>query len=432
MTSQDTSSAVFRPEEAERNILGICLNTPECIGDLSSWGIRPEVFYYPKHRVALYAILALESEGAPIDPVSVEAQMRKDGWTNDNELGLDLFNMTQYAPPVGGASYHAKIVLEGHHRRTAQRIGVQLTQYSQDDTVEISKTVDNALASLETQGDAFQVSKPATVGATMIDALEYYEQRSSTLIMSGYPSLDEMTGGFGGGQTIIVAARPGVGKSTVALDVARNVSKSQGVAMFFSMEMSKREVTARAISAESGVDLKRIMRGTTTDREKDTIAQCMPNLEGMKLFIDDSPGMTVNEIQSKARKQHRSPAGLSLIVVDYIGLITPTQKYENRQVEVSAYSRALKTLALELDIPIIVVAQLNRDAQESDRAKLSDLRESGALEQDADKVIMISRNRDNQDTTVSLAKNRAGELGDVSLVPQLWRARFTDPGPAPR
>ena len=173
------------------------------------------------------------------------------------------------------------------------------------------------------------------------------------------------------------------------------------------------------------------MRGTTHEADNDLIGSVLPGMDTMHLLVDDSAGLTMAEIQSKCRKQHRSPDGLKLVVIDYIGLISATQQYESRQTEISAYSRAIKKLALELDVPVIVVAQLSRGADDADRPGLRHLRESGALEQDADRVLMLARNRDDAaaPSVLSVMKNRAGQLGDVELMPQLWRCRFMDPGP---
>ena len=422
------STAAF-PQDAEKAIIGGLLNTPTALGDIVAAGVVPEAFYGPMYRAAYDAIMQLEADAAPVDPVSVADGMARAGHRNADAMGL--FSLAQVAPVASSLSWHAGKVVEGARRRHAMSVGQRLMQYAPDDTVDISETTDGAAAALEQDIETHHTGIPETVGSLTLDSLDYYSDRADTVVLSGYPSLDELLGGFGGSQVTIIAARPGVGKSTVALDIARKVSRYDGPAMFFSMEMSKREITARAISAESGVDLVKIMRGTTSEREKDQIGEALPGMDGMRLLVDDSAGLTMAEIQSKCRKQHRSPDGLKLVVIDYIGLITATQQHENRQTEISAYSRALKRLALELDVPIIVVAQLSRGADDADRPGLRHLRESGALEQDADRVLMLSRNRDDpsQPSIMSVMKNRAGQLGDVELTPQLWRCRFMDPGP---
>ena len=186
---------------------------------------------------------------------------------------------------------------------------------------------------------------------------------------------------------------------------------------------------SRALAAECGVDLKRLLHRQSTQAERQALADMPPETEKMPLLVDTTPGCTVTEIRSKARKQARTAAGLRMIVVDYVGLLRSVGRVENRQNEIAEFSRALKVLALELRVPVIVVAQLSRAAEDSETPTLRHLRESGALEQDADKVLMLQQNRDLGTATVHVVKNRAGELGEVSLTPQLYRARFTDPGP---
>lgn len=422
------SPAAF-PTDSEKAVVGALINAPTALGDVAAIGVAPEAFYGPTYRAAYEAILLLGDAGDPVDPVSVADQMARAGHGNTDPM--ELFNLAQVAPVASSVSWHAAKVVEGARRRRAMSVGQRLLQYAPDPAVEIGETTDGAAAALERDIEAHHAGLPERVGDLTVDSLDYYSDRADTVILSGYPSLDELLGGFGGSQVTIVAARPGVGKSTLALDIARKVSFYDGPAMFFSMEMSKREVTARAISAESGVDLTKIMRGTTNEAENDLIGSVLPRMDRMRLFVDDSAGLTMAEIQSKARKQHRSEDGLKLIVIDYIGLISATQQHENRQTEISAYSRAIKRLALELDVPIIVVAQLSRGADDTDRPGLRHLRESGALEQDADRVLMLARSRDHPtgQAVLSVMKNRAGQLGDIELTPQLWRSRFLDPGP---
>lgn len=426
--AQQRPAAAY-PQGSEKAIIGGLLNSPNALGDVAAAGIVPEAFYIPEYRAVYEAILQLESESAPVDPVSVADTMKRAGHRNADPV--DLFTAAQTAPVASALSWHATKVVEGARRRRALAVGQRLIQYAPDDTVDISETTDGAATALERDIAENQSGVPQLVGTLTEETLTYYAERSTTVLMSGYPSLDELLGGFGGSQVTIIAARPGQGKSTVALDIARKVARQDGTAMFFSMEMSKREIVSRAISAESGVGLTKIMRGTTTEAEDNRIGATLPAMRRLQLLVDDSAGLTMAEIQSKCRKQHRSAAGLKLVVIDYVGLISATQKYENRQTEISAYSRAIKRLALELDVPILVVAQLSRGADESDRPSLRHLRESGALEQDADRVLMLMRSREtmSEEATLSVMKNRSGQLGDVRLRPQLANCRFADPGP---
>ena len=254
-------------------------------------------------------------------------------------------------------------------------------------------------------------------------------------VPTGFVELDELTNGLHAGQMIIIAARPGMGKSTLGLDLARAASiKNQLPSVFFSLEMGKSEIVQRLISAEAGVPLNHIRKGQMGDDDWQRIARKTGEVSSAPLYIDDSPNLTMMEIRAKARRL-KQRHDLRLVVVDYLQLMTSGKRVENRQVEVSEFSRSLKLLAKELDVPVVAISQLNRGPEQRTDKKpmLSDLRESGSLEQDADMVVLLHREdayeRESPragEADLILAKHRNGPTGMVTVAFQGHYSRFVD------
>lgn len=266
-----------------------------------------------------------------------------------------------------------------------------------------------------------------------IDAMQSGEHED-TSIKSGIPDLDDITGGFKPGQLIIVAARPGVGKSTLALDVMREASiRNKIPTLMFSLEMSEREVQERALSAEAKVSITGIRRGELTERDWDQVILAKETLQAVPIYVDDSLDLTMLDITAKS-KQQTANNGVGLIVVDYLQLLKSGGQAESRQQEVSDFSRQLKLLAKSCGVPVIAVAQLNREIEKrGDDAlpKASDLRESGSLEQDADQIIMIHRpdaqNKDHEkagEADLLVVKNRGGDTGTATVANMLRFSKF--------
>ena len=254
-------------------------------------------------------------------------------------------------------------------------------------------------------------------------------------VPTGFIDLDDLTNGLHGGQMIIVAARPGVGKSTLALDFMRSCSIAHGKpSVLFSLEMSKSEVVMRLLSAEAEIKLSDMRAGRMNDEQWAKLANKVGQIKDAPLYIDDSANLTMMEIRSKARRLSQK-VGLSMIVVDYLQLMSSGKKVESRQQEVSEFSRQLKLLAKELDVPLIAISQLNRgpESRTDKRPQLADLRESGSLEQDADMVMLLyrpdSQNREDPragEADIILAKHRGGPIDTVSVAHQLHYSRFAN------
>jgi replicative DNA helicase len=252
-------------------------------------------------------------------------------------------------------------------------------------------------------------------------------------VPSGFPELDEMTHGLHPGQLIILAARPAVGKSTFALDLARNAAlRANKATIFFSLEMGRAEIAMRMLSAESQIPLQAMRKGSLEDKDWARLASVRGKINDAPLYIDDSPNMTLVEIRAKCRRLHQR-VGLQMIVIDYIQLMSSGKKVESRQQEVSEFSRALKLLAKELGVPVVALSQLNRRAEDTKDKKpeLSHLRESGSLEQDADVVILLHREGIGQpdhprvaEADVIVAKQRSGPTGTIVVAFQGQYSRF--------
>jgi len=254
-------------------------------------------------------------------------------------------------------------------------------------------------------------------------------------VPTGFSELDEITNGLHAGQMIIVAARPGVGKSTIGMDFMRSCSIKHGMAsVIFSLEMSKTEIVMRLLSAEAKIKLSDMRSGKMTDDDWTRLARRMSEISEAPLFIDDSPNLTMMEIRAKARRL-KQKHNIRLIVIDYLQLMSSGKKVESRQQEVSEFSRSLKLLAKELEVPVIAICQLNRGPEQrtDKRPQVSDLRESGSLEQDADMVMLLHRpdafERDDPrggEADIILGKHRGGPTATITVAHQLHYSRFVD------
>ena len=382
---------------AEQCTLGGMLLSQEAIAEVFEH-VKGQDFYAPKHETIFEAILALYSKGEPTDIITVTDQLTKNG-----ELvkagGADyLHTLTSIVPTAANAAFYAEIVQEKATLRRLVEVGTRIAQMGYTAQGDVEDLVNQA------QADVYGVSK-AGVGEDYVplfdsieDAIKEMEKaqkRGGDMVgvPTGFAGLDEMTHGLHPGQLVILAARPAVGKSTLALDFARNAAiRHNQPVIFFSLEMGRAEIAMRMLSAESRIYLQNMRKGSLSDNDWARIASVRGEINSAPLFIDDSPNMTLVEIRAKCRRLAQR-VGLKMIVIDYIQLMTSGKKVESRQQEVSEFSRALKLLAKELEVPVIAISQLNRNSEKSESKKpeLSHLRESGSLEQDADVVILLHR-----------------------------------------
>lgn len=427
--------------DAEMGVLGAMLMAPNVVVDIIE-KLTPEDFYRPAHQLIYQAILDLFSDAKDIDPIVVSARLDRNGDLERVGGAPYLHTLLSITPTPANATYYAEIVSEKALLRRLVDAGTRVVQLGYEGTegAEVETVLDLA------QQQVFAIARKdaAEDYAVLADVLEPTMDELDQIasvgglargIPTGFIDLDNLTNGLHGGQMIIVAARPGVGKSTLALDFMRSCSIKHGKAsVIFSLEMSKSEIVMRLLSAETEIKLSDMRSGRMTDDQWAKLAQRVGEIDQAPLFIDDSANLTMMEIRSKARKL-KQKHDLQMIVVDYLQLMSSGKRVESRQQEVSEFSRQLKLLAKELDVPLIAISQLNRgpEARTDKRPQIADLRESGSLEQDADMVMLLyrpdSQDKDDEragEADIILAKHRGGPIDTIAVAHQLHYSRFVD------
>ncbi|MDN3596714.1 replicative DNA helicase [Zunongwangia endophytica] len=362
--------------------------------------LHPDAFYKNSHKLIYEAIFKLFENTEAIDLLTVSNQLKKDG--NFEKAGGDyyLIQLTQRVSSSAHIEFHARIILQKYIQRSLIKISAEIIEEAYDESVDVFDLLDSAEAKLYevTQGNIKKSTESAQ--SLVIQAKSRIQEISNKEGLSGVPSgfdkLDELTSGWQPSDLIIVAARPGMGKTALTLSMARNISVGQGIPVaFFSLEMSSVQLITRLISSETGLSSEKLRTGNLEKHEWEQLNVKVKDLEKAPLFIDDTPSLSIFDLRAKARRL-ASQFGIKLIVIDYLQLMTAggTQKGGNREQEISTISRNLKALAKELSVPVIALSQLSRAVETrggSKRPLLSDLRESGAIEQDADIVSFIYR-----------------------------------------
>ena len=362
--------------------------------------LSPEAFYKDAHKYIFEAIFKLFENSEPIDLLTVSSQLKKDSKLDIAGGDFYLISLTQKVSSSAHIEFHARIILQKFIQRSLIKISTEIIEDSYDETKDVFDLLDSAEARLYevTQGNIKKSSE--TAQELVIQAKKKIEEISNKEGMSGIPSgfdkLDKLTSGWQESDLIIIAARPGMGKTALTLSMARNIAVNQNIPVaFFSLEMASVQLITRLISSETGLSSEKLRTGRLEKHEWEQLNVKVKALEKAPLFIDDSPSLSIFDLRAKARRL-ASQHGIKLIVVDYLQLMTAGggMKGGNREQEISTISRNLKALAKELSIPVIALSQLSRAVETrggSKRPLLSDLRESGAIEQDADIVSFIYR-----------------------------------------
>jgi replicative DNA helicase len=424
---------------AEQSTLGGMLLSKDAVADVLET-VRGVDFYVPKHELVFEAILTLYSRGEPTDVITVTDELVKTGELQRAGGAEYLHTLTSLVPTAANAGYYASIVAERALLRRLVDVGTKIAQMGyagEGDALDIVNTAQAEVYGVTGHQEVEDYVPLTTAVDTAIEEIEAARHRDGQMtgVPTGFAELDTLTNGLHGGQLIIVAARPALGKSTLALDMARAASIGNNLpSVFFSLEMGRSEIAMRLLSAEASVPLQSMRKGTLDSRDWTTIASTRGRINDAPLYIDDSPNMTLVEIRAKCRRL-KQKAGLKLVIIDYLQLMTSGKKVESRQQEVSEFSRALKLLAKELQVPVIALSQLNRGPEQRADKKpaLSDLRESGSLEQDADMVILLHREsayeKDNPragEADFIVAKHRNGPTATITVGFHGHYSRFAD------
>jgi replicative DNA helicase len=426
-------------EDAEQSVLGAMLLSKDAIADVVEV-LRGGDFYRPAHELIFDAVLDLYGRGEPADAITVAAELTRSGDLARAGGAPYLHTLVASVPVAANAGYYANLVREKAILRRLVNAGTKIVQLGYAEEGHVDDVVDQAQAEVYSVTDKRTAEDYAPISEIMeltIDELEAISNRDGQMagVPTGFTELDELTNGLHGGQMVVVAARPAIGKSTLSLDFARAAAIKHGLAsVIFSLEMSRTEITMRLLSAEARIPLHHMRNGKMSDDDWNKLVRKMGEISEAPLFIDDSPNLTMMEIRAKARRL-KQRHDLRLIVIDYLQLMTSGKKVESRQLEVSEFSRQIKLLAKELDVPVVAVSQLNRGSEQrtTKRPMLADLRESGSIEQDSDMVILLHREDVYEkeptrpgEADIIVAKHRNGPTKDIVLAFQGHFSRFVD------
>ncbi|WP_152353702.1 replicative DNA helicase [Brachybacterium subflavum] len=425
---------------AERGVLGGMMLSKDAIADVVEKA-RGSDFYRPAHEVIFDAVTDLYSRGEPADLVTVSDELTKRGELQRVGGGAYLADLIDMVPTAANAGFYADIVVERATLRRLVEAGTRIVQlgYAADGG-EVEEVINEAQAQVYAVTERGQsedfLPLSEVIGGT-IDVIEATQNRGGqvTGIPTGFSEFDEITQGLHPGQMIIFAGRPAMGKTTLGMDVLRSASIHNGqTSVIFSLEMDKTEITMRLLSAEAQVPMGKMRDGSMDDRDWQAMARAMSRIGNAPLFMDDSANMSLMEIRAKCRRL-KQKHDLKLVVIDYLQLMSSGKRVESRQQEVSEFSRALKLLAKELEVPVIAISQLNRGSEQRQDKKpmMSDLRESGSIEQDADLIVLIHREdyyeKESQragEADLILAKHRNGAVGTIAVAFEGHYSRFKD------
>ncbi|MCL4492932.1 MAG: replicative DNA helicase [Nitrospirae bacterium] len=427
--------------EAEQAVLGSIIFDNEAVTKAIE-ALTPDDFYKESHRRLYRAMLDLFDKSEPIDIITLTDYLKK-----NNELeavgGISyLSSLANSIPTSANIKYHSKIVREKALLRSLIQTATHITARVYEETPDADEMVDYAeklifdIADKRTENSFASMDSVIKDSIKMIEHL-YDKKESITGASSGFKDLDELTSGFQPGDLIIIGGRPGMGKTAFALNIAQHlgVEQKEPVAIF-SLEMSKEQLALRMLCSEGMVDSSRVRKGFLSKQDWPKLTSAAGRLAEAPIFIDDSSALTVLEIRAKARRLKRERRGLSLVVIDYLQLMRSRGSFERREQEISDISRSLKALAKELKVPVIALSQLNRAVEHRGDRKptLADLRESGAIEQDADVIIFIykdgDQNRNDSSSRnivkIDIAKQRNGPTGVVTLTFLAQSTKFVD------
>ncbi len=415
-------------EEAEKCVIGGMLMNADVVGDVSAV-LKSSDFYDPRHQKIYKAITSIFAESLPVDPVLVANKLRSEGDLEKVGGSEYLQNLMDVVPTAANAVYYAQSVYQTAILRNIIETGTRIAQLGYKGDAQDAENILNLAQSEAYEMGSEHVGQDyAPIGTIVQDTLRQIDDlqnnRIKSGVLTGFTNIDEVTRGLQPSQLIIVAGRPAMGKSTLAMDFARSAAFDQKLTtVVFSLEMNRLELTQRVLSAQLNIPLEALRRADNLTVEQwGKLNNSITEFQNAPLLIDDSPNMSLMEIRAKCRRLKQTQ-DLKLVVIDYLQLMVSTGQSESRQQEVSEFSRALKLLAKELNIPVVALSQLNRspELRTDKKPMLSDLRESGSIEQDADMVFLVHRpevyDRENRpgEADIILAKHRNGPTGIFEL-----------------
>ena len=415
--------------ESEQSILGSILLDKDAIITVTET-IKPDDFYKEAHKIIYECMITLSNKGEPIDLITLTEELRKQGHLNDIGGISYITSLSTIVPTTSNVKYYADIVKEKSVLRKLIKASNEIINLGYSGATKIEDVLEQAEKSI------FDISQEKTsddfksINLVLMDAYDmieklYTNKSDVTGITTGFKDLNKKINGLQRTDLILIAARPAMGKTAFSLNLVQNAAlKGDASVAVFSLEMSKEQLVQRMLSSQSSVELKKIKTGTLNDNDWPRIIDAMAVLSDAKIHIDDTPGIKISELRSKCRKL-KIEKGLDLVLIDYLQLMEGEGNNESRQQEISKISRSLKILAKELNCPVVALSQLSRAPEQraDHRPMLSDLRESGAIEQDADIVMFLYRDEyyhaDSESKNIGeviIAKNRHGETASVELV----------------
>ncbi len=420
-------------EEAEQSVLGADLIDKDAISVVSEI-IAPHDFYNETNRIIFDAMLALYEERKPIDILTLTTFLKKK--KSFEKIGSSyLSDLVNIVPTAANVSDYAEIIKEASTKRFLIKTGTELVEMGFSTDEEVKTILDKAESSIFSiaQGHTTRSFIPIKEAlASSFDRIDELHKKGAGFrgIRTGFLDIDTMLSGLQESNLIILAARPGQGKTAMAVNIAQHVGVVEKFPVgIFSLEMSQEELVDRLLIGQADVDAWRLKTGKLSESDFSRLSEAMGQLAETKIFIDDTPGLSISEMRTKARRLQLEH-GVRLLMVDYLQLVDPGRRYDSRVQEVSVVSQSLKNLARELKVPIVAISQLSRAVEHrgEKRPQLADLRESGAIEQDADVVLFLYRPDDELSQTMPIkllvAKHRNGPTGEIDLLFRGDRIRF--------
>jgi len=412
--------------DAERSVLGALLLHTDAVVDVTF--LKPDDFYLPKHQQIFQSILSAYNTRTATDPIVVGEELSRQGRLEEVGGHEQLMDLMEGVITAAGVVYHAEIVREKAISRKLLETCLDVARRAYDNESEAKELLDEAerkifeISGMDKSGEAASIADVLQLTFERIDRLREREGRL-TGHATDYYDFDDMTGGLQPGELVIIAARPSMGKTTFALNLTERVSNHDKGIAFFSLEMSNQQVIQNMLCCRAQIDGSAMRKGRITDQQYKRLQEEAAKLYETPIYIDDTPGISITQLRAKARRL-KQKHGIDMIVVDYLQLMTGGGRFESRQQEISAISRGLKSIARELSVPVLALSQLNRDVENRDdhRPRMSDLRESGAIEQDADVILLLHRDdyfnptEENRGLAqIIIAKQRNGPTGEVAL-----------------